>query len=735
MSRERVAESTKTGVSSSSSQQRAATRTRDPGVDEAPPALEETESGWTAGRHPLMQLQESRGNQAVQRAVKERIRPKVELGEPSDRYEREAGRVADQVTRGAGPVGIDTPVGSESAPRVQRACKSCRDRNTQEKLLIGTRWGMTEKVQRAGSIQISRVPRARGQGDEVGTESAAAPSFVTEVFRPPGRPLDTTTRRLMEGRFGHDFSRIRVYTGAKAAASSRAISARAYTVGQDIAFGAREYQPQTNAGQTLLAHELTHTIQQSRVGSASVQRSTTRGAGGCGPPRQIDEDNSGARNAGADAHTQIQSFLLRKGVLPELEIPRATKRHIEQTGCQPESRNNGFADLWKPGGVVRIGEIKPIGSAERLAVPEAEHYIRRATQSVDRITGSGSGPNRCGHQSRGADDDAFASIIGMLGPISTRTRFSKLSGVLPTQTVIGPFDGDPARTLKAKLTSPGAVGYWCTGGTSETLPCDASSEEITAYIDRILSAAEHEVDEFVERRFVQPIDEALDDMDIRRLLTMGNNYFGSQIRSLLAERFGVPTFVIPELDQSTIDRISQVLETQMNSTVRSMIRVIIRRLKNRILGELRQQLRNGLRNMLRQAITAVCVGAPVVTLAHVLEKLNELLENEARRLVPVVVQTVLATIAVEMVRAIAKAVGEAMRTVGNFILRALAVIGIILAGLATLLLAIATLVTVFDPVPGDEAALGVATAAVAAVIPLLIHFVRTGEVPEEPESA
>jgi outer membrane protein OmpA-like peptidoglycan-associated protein len=90
---------------------------------------------------------------------------------------------------------------------------------------------------------------------------------VREVLRSPGRPLDADTQGFMESRFGRDFSQVRVHTGVKAAESARAVNARAYTVGEDVVFGERQFRPTARAGQRLLAHELTHVIQQAgRVG-------------------------------------------------------------------------------------------------------------------------------------------------------------------------------------------------------------------------------------------------------------------------------------------------------------------------------------------------------------------------------------------------------------------------------------------------------------------------------------
>lgn len=100
---------------------------------------------------------------------------------------------------------------------------------------------------------------------------AVAPPLVHQVLSNPGQPLAPATRHWMEARLGHDFSRVRVHTDPTSAASAQAVQARAYTVGQQIVFGAGAYAPVTPTGQQLLAHELTHVIQQRghRSGGAS----------------------------------------------------------------------------------------------------------------------------------------------------------------------------------------------------------------------------------------------------------------------------------------------------------------------------------------------------------------------------------------------------------------------------------------------------------------------------------
>jgi hypothetical protein len=98
-----------------------------------------------------------------------------------------------------------------------------------------------------------------------------APPEVHEVLAAPGQPLSSATREFMETRFGHDFSRVRIHADEQAAASAQAINAHAYTSGHNIVFGHGQYNPGAPSGRHLLAHELTHVVQQEDRAS-TVQR-------------------------------------------------------------------------------------------------------------------------------------------------------------------------------------------------------------------------------------------------------------------------------------------------------------------------------------------------------------------------------------------------------------------------------------------------------------------------------
>jgi hypothetical protein len=92
-------------------------------------------------------------------------------------------------------------------------------------------------------------------------EAPPAVAAPLAAFRAGGEPLSPAARAYFEPRFGRDLSAVRLHAGAEAAAAARAVGARAFTVGSDVAFGAGEYRPQTAAGTRLLAHELAHAVQ------------------------------------------------------------------------------------------------------------------------------------------------------------------------------------------------------------------------------------------------------------------------------------------------------------------------------------------------------------------------------------------------------------------------------------------------------------------------------------------
>jgi hypothetical protein len=154
----------------------------------------------------------------------------IHLSESGDRYEQEADRIANQVMRVQEPT-AKHQVGSEKEGVLQR--KAIADSITPLQSIS------------MGQDQVSEVP-----------------PLVNEALQSRGQPLDAETRAFMEPRFGYDFSQVRVHTDSPTA---RAINASAYAFGKDIIFASSTYAPKTSNGKKLLAHELSHVVQQAQV--------------------------------------------------------------------------------------------------------------------------------------------------------------------------------------------------------------------------------------------------------------------------------------------------------------------------------------------------------------------------------------------------------------------------------------------------------------------------------------
>jgi hypothetical protein len=146
--------------------------------------------------------------------------------------------------------------------------------------------------------------------------------MINRALESEGSPLNGPTRQMMEGRFGHDFSQVRVHTDARADASAQAVQARAYTVGHDIVFRAGEYNHASTDGQHLLAHELTHVVQQGESsGGVQAQLEVSEP----GDPAEV-EAEAVAREvmAGEDvevADASVQRQAMQREVVPEEEEP------------------------------------------------------------------------------------------------------------------------------------------------------------------------------------------------------------------------------------------------------------------------------------------------------------------------------------------------------------------------------------------------------------------------------
>ncbi len=137
----------------------------------------------------------------------------------------------------------------------------------QRKCACGGTPGQTGECEACRKKKLQRLAGNSPASSSIDGSSSSVsevPPIVHEVLRSPGQPLDPEVRAFMEPRFGHDFTNVRVHANASAAESARAVNARAYSVENNVVFGAGGFQPHTAGGRELLAHELTHVVQQSR---------------------------------------------------------------------------------------------------------------------------------------------------------------------------------------------------------------------------------------------------------------------------------------------------------------------------------------------------------------------------------------------------------------------------------------------------------------------------------------
>ena len=154
--------------------------------------------------------------------------------------------------------------------------------------------------------RLSRLPSG-GSASSSGT----IPAAVTRSLSSPGNSLDAGTRGYFEPRFGHDFSRVRVHADSQAEEAAASVGARAFTVGRHVVFGRGEYAPGGPAGREILAHELTHVLQQD---FAEPSGPIEVGAPGSAVEREADETaheitRDAAANGPGNSHDAARSSL------------------------------------------------------------------------------------------------------------------------------------------------------------------------------------------------------------------------------------------------------------------------------------------------------------------------------------------------------------------------------------------------------------------------------------------
>jgi outer membrane protein OmpA-like peptidoglycan-associated protein len=271
------------------------------------------------------------------------LQAKLTVNQPGDMYEQQADHVAAQVMRMPEP-NVQRRCACGGVVEPDGECEACKAR----------RLGIQRKAESVGRME--------------------APPSVHQALHSSGQPLDTATRAFMEPRFGHDFGGVRVHTDGKAAESAKAVSAHAYTVGQNVVFADGRYAPGTDAGKQLLAHELTHVMQQTgqthhlqrAVSCESAEQCPTRSSGETtrsrSTPMQVEIDQSASAFTVAIANFAINETAVK----PDLSsnIVWSTLLSTMDTTATGQWEILGYADCQ---GDESLNSSLRLGRAETIA--------------------------------------------------------------------------------------------------------------------------------------------------------------------------------------------------------------------------------------------------------------------------------------------------------------------------------------------------------------------------------
>lgn len=289
------------------------------------------------------------------------VQTKLTISRPGDRHEQEADRIADQVmTSRSAPMTGPLPV----TPLVQRQPEEEEEEEVlQAKAAVGQPQGQTQ-------------PPA---------ESAA------HAVSSGGRPLSMEMRNYFEPRFGTDLSAVRIHDGPRAAGAARAINARAYTLGQNIAFARGEFAPQTTAGRRLIAHELTHTLQQKSDGA---QDRIHRDPQGQSASRPVNTPHLNLLQATMEmCRSPDTAAILQRIDTDNVEIRFFREAHDrwklddgteEDEDLSTRLRGNTFIDPSTGHGIVRLNERLSVRDMVTTLYHEMQHWIHRQTPTGPR---------------------------------------------------------------------------------------------------------------------------------------------------------------------------------------------------------------------------------------------------------------------------------------------------------------------------------------------------------------
>lgn len=268
--------------------------------------------------------------------------------------------------------------------------------------------------------------RCRSRRLAAGPGRPSGASLLRSSLTRPGRALDADLRRMYERSFGRDLGNVQVHDDAAAAAAARAVGARAFTVGRNIAFGSSEYRPHEESGRRLLAHELAHVIQQ----GASTTRDPVmvqRQADPAMSPEDVEEEPSGEVELDVGPSTDESSTEEWDAFLgPSMQM---TPLQAGARGDALEAEADAAAEAVVSGRTVAI--------TGRMTAP-----IRLARKPAPKKTGP---PQICGRPSRRMADFPQTFISEISVDVTSPNHSVRLvwKGPSAASGALGPFHSSP----------------------------------------------------------------------------------------------------------------------------------------------------------------------------------------------------------------------------------------------------------------------------------------------------
>lgn len=518
--------------------------------------------------------------------------------------------------------------------------------------------------------------------------------------------MDPPSRRYTEAHFGHDFGAVRIHADARAANSARAIDSLAYSAGNDIVFGAGQYQPGSLRTTQLLLHELTHVVQ--HRGRGGLQAKLTIGAAGTPAEREADaisaqilSPEQAAIREGTDANT-IQRAL---GIgCPEKITPGDTAA-VSGIGNPAHDAIERYARAQLGAGFWR--QTIPTASSTPFRTEDPNEQRRRSRTGIEvvkpqQIGGrAGIGTPDLGYKADGMVELAevkpaiweYGATGGVLegevqnlnyilkGNDPENASWRAARGItdftwMPDSRVAWPssLETDSGQRIAVGWCLPGVVGYRpLSSDEADTVVCGVSDNKaIDKLLNKALDRGQVMVDEFIDTAVDKQITGTIQTLSIRSGLHMLSKYARGALVEYAEKQIGAGTgaVVVGLLpDEAVVDSTALWLQRQVGAELESLLRQLVLRAKSELLSRARKYIKDRLRMYLQESFAAVCATVMVGATVSLAALLRQLAKDLAKLFGEAVVE-----VAKEWAIALAK---ELVKTVVIALMVAVAVVAII----------------------------------------------------------